>query len=142
MAVTGGKYHGKSGAVYMSKVGTGTALAITTLNSWSLDMATDTVEVTAFGDANKTYVQGLKDLKGSFSGFFDNSDDSVFQASDSADGCKLYLYPSTNLGTNGSGAYWYGPAWVNASIECGNDSAVTISADFVAKSSWGRYWYT
>lgn len=127
-------YHGKSGMVYASTNGTGVAASVVLLTSWSLDMATDKVETTAFGDPNKTYVQGLRDLKGSMSGFWDSGSDVLFDGSESADGIKLYLYPSSNAAT----VYFYGPAWLDASISCEVGGAVKMTANFVANGAWGR----
>ena len=118
----------------LSTTGTGTAATGVSLSKWSLDRSTDKVDVTAFGDTNKVYVQGLPDIKGSISGWFDDTDDALFDASDSADGCKLYLYPSTNVLTN----YHYGPAWLDASIDVGADGAISIAGSFVANGAWGR----
>jgi hypothetical protein len=128
------KYHGKRGVVYMSVSGSTTATNLGALSSWDLNMATDTVEVTSFGDANKTYVQGLPDLSGSMSGFFEDSQDTLFDAAASADGVKIYLYPSSDAPT----IYWYGPAWVDASISTGVSAAITVSANFRANGSWGK----
>lgn len=128
------RYHGRKGTIYMSPDGTAAASPLGSMSSWDLNMATDTVEVTAFGDANKVYVQGLPDLSGSMSGFFDDTNDTLFDAAASADGCKIYLYPSSDAPT----VYWYGPAWVDASISTGVGAAVTTSANFRAKSSWGK----
>jgi len=127
------KYHGKSGAAYISTSGTGNAAAIS-LTDWSLDMKTDRVDVTSFQDSNKAYVQGLKDLSGALSGFWDNATDSLFDAADSADGCKIYLYPNTNI----SGQYFYGPAWLDASINTAVSDAVKVSGTFAANGAWGR----
>lgn len=118
--------------MYLSTTGTGTASAIN-LAQWSLNKATDKIDVTSFGDANKTYVQGLPDISGSLSGFWDHSDSKLFTAADSSDGCNLYLYMSSDA----SGLYFYGPAWLDASIEVGVSAAVSISANFVARGSWG-----
>lgn len=128
------RYHGKKGKVYMSTSGTGNAVAVASLSSWSIDQSTDKAETTAFGDANKTYVQGLPDISGSLSGFFDDADTTLFSGSGSADGVKMYLYPSTDAPS----VYWYGPAWVDYSIEVGVGDAVSLSADFAANGSWGR----
>ena len=97
-------------------------------------MATDKVDVTAFGDPNKTYVQGLRDIKGSISGWWDSADDSLFDASESADGMKLYLYPASTAST----IYFYGPAWMDASIDVGATGAVSVSGNFVANGAWSR----
>jgi hypothetical protein len=107
---------------------------IASLSKWSLNMATDKVDVTAFGDTNKTYVQGLRDIKGQLSGFWDNADDSLFDGSDSTDGVNLYLYPSSSY----TSTYFYGPAWLDASIDVSVSGAVTVSGDFVANGAWSR----
>lgn len=127
-------YHGKKGVVYISTSGTAAAVAAVSLSSWSLDSATDRVEVTAFGDTNKTYVQGLPDLTGELSGFWNDTSDQLYDASRSADGVKLYLYPSSDATTK----YFYGPAWVDFSIEVPVDGAATISGSFAANGSWGQ----
>jgi len=92
------------------------------------------VDVTSFGDANKTYVQGLPDIKGEMSGFFDDTSDAFFDGAESSDGVKLYLYPSSNAPT----VYHYGPAWLDASIATPVSGAVTVKGSFVANGSWGR----
>jgi len=128
------RYHGKSGGVYGSTTGAGVAAPLASLSKWSLSMATDKVETTSFNDPNKTYVQGLKDVKGTFSGFWDNADDSLFDGADSADGVRLYLYPATSY----QQAYFYGPAWLDASIDVDVNGAVTVTGNFVANGAWGR----
>jgi hypothetical protein len=127
------KYHGKKGVVYISTSGSGNASSIQ-LTEWTLNMATDKVEVTSFGDANKTYVQGLKDTQGTINGFWDSADTKLFDAADSTDGIKMYLYPSSDA----SGLYFYGPAWLDASITTGVGSAVAMNGSFVANGSWGK----
>jgi len=128
------KYHGRKGLIYLSTSGTGNATSFANLNSWSLDLSTDATEVTAFGDANKTYVQGLKNVSGQFSGFYDDSASAnLFTAADSADGVKVYIYPSSDAITK----YAYGPAWVSCSINGGVGAAVQVSGSIVANGSWG-----
>jgi hypothetical protein len=128
------RYPGRNGVVYLSTTGSGTATTVIALTEWSVNSTTDKIDVTAFGDANKTYVQGLKDLQGTFSGFWDDTETKVFSAADSSDAVKLYLYPSSNK-TN---SYFYGTAWLDASMNIGVNGAVQISGSFAAASSWGR----
>lgn len=128
------KYHGKKGVVYISTTGTGTATNAIGLNNWSLDQPTDRVETTEFNAGNKTYVQGFKDATGSISGFWDDTENKLFQAGDSSDGCKLYLYPSADAPSK----YWYGPAWIDASVTTPIDGAVGVSVTFAANGTWGR----
>ena len=127
-------YAGRKGMVYLSTTAAGAASAVLNLTQWTLDQSTDKIEVTSFGDANKTYVIGLKDVQGSFSGFFNDAETKPFTAADSTDGCKLYLYPSTDAPT----IYWYGPAWLDVSIDTGVSDAVSISGNFAANGAWAK----
>jgi hypothetical protein len=128
------KYSGGSAVVYLSTSDAGAATTVLGLNAWSLNMPTDKYEVTEFGDTNKTYVQGLPDTTGSISGFWDDTDDNIYDASRSSDGCNMYLYPSSNAATK----YWYGKAWMDFSIDCPQTGPVAVSADFSARASWGQ----
>ncbi len=128
------KYSGKKGVVYISTSGTGAATAIVGLNEWSLDMKTERHDTTEFGASNKTTVQGFPDVTGRLAGFWDDTSDSLYDASRSADGCKLYLYPASTAATK----YWYGPAWVDFSITTGASDAIKVSATFSANGDWGQ----
>lgn len=130
------RYHGKKGLVYISVNACTTTLASSaiSLNSWSLNMPTDKVEVTAFGDSNKQYVQGLPDATGQIAGWWDSTSDDLYDASRSANGVKLYLYPSSDAISK----YFYGPAWVDFSIDTGHDKAISVSAAFSANGAWGQ----
>lgn len=128
------KYHGRKGLIYMSASGTAAATTFANMTAWTLNANTDKVDVTAFTDTNKAYVQGLKDIQGTFQGFFDDSASAaLFTAADSSDGVKLYLYPSSDA----IAKYAYGPAWVDASIATSVNGAVTVSANFAANGAWG-----
>lgn len=123
---------GRRGVVYISTTGTGNAQNIISLNQWTLNKTTDKIEVTAFGDTTKTYVQGLPDIQGTFSGFWNDSETKITTAAASTDGCKMYLYPDSSKPTS----YHYGPAWLDVSYECPVGGAVTISGNFAANGSW------
>jgi hypothetical protein len=127
-------YAGRKGVVYLSTTAAGVATNVIKLNTWTLDQSTDKIEVTAFGDANKTYVQGLKDIKGTIGGFFDDLETKPWSGADSATGVNMYLYPSADNPTT----YWYGPAWLDCSINVPVSGAVGISGSFAANGSWGR----
>jgi hypothetical protein len=127
-------YAGRKGVVYLSTTGSGAATNVIKLNQWTINRTTDKIEVTSFGDANKTYVQGLPDVQGTFSGFWDDTETKPFTAAASSDGCKLYLYPSSDAPTR----YFYGPAWIDASVNTGVSAAVALSANFKANGAWAR----
>lgn len=117
----------------MSTTGSGVAVPVASLSHWSLDYSTDTVEVTSFGDSNKTYVQGLPDVAVSFEGFYDDTDSTLYTASASTDGARVYLYVSTNAASK----YVYGPAWVNFSLDDSVSDAVKVTGNISANGSWG-----
>lgn len=129
------RYSGRKGLVYMSPSGTGTAVSVIALSKWSLSMARDKVDVTAFGDTNKQYVFGFADISGALSGFWDDTSDALYDGSGSADGVKLYLYPSSDALTK----YWYGPAWVDFSIDVDGSGAATVSSSIAGAGTWGQY---
>ena len=119
--------------VYLAIEGsTGVATLCVKLNAWTLNLATDKFEVTSFSDTNKTYVQGLKDIQGTISGFWDDTETKPFAGAASTTGVKLYLYPDSTTATK----YAYGIAWLDASIETPVNGAVTLSANFAAANSW------
>lgn len=125
-------YAGRKGVVYLSTTGSGNASSVLKLNAWTVNRTTDKIEVTAFGDANKTYVQGLPDVQGTFGGFWDDGESKPFTGAGSSDGVKMYLYPSSDAPTK----YWYGPAWLDLSMDTGVSGAVTLSGSFAANGSW------
>ena len=126
-------YHGRRGRMLLSTTGSGTPTTVLHLTEWALNMPTDRVETTSFGDANKTYVQGLQDLSGTFSGFWDDTESKLFQAAVSGTGSQVYLYPDA---TNAPTKYAYGPAWVDVSITTGVAAAVAVSGSFAANGAW------
>lgn len=127
-------YHGKNAVIYVSTTGTGVATTVGGVAKWSLDMKTDKVDVTCFGDTNKAYVQGLRDVQGTLSGFWDSAADTLYDAAASIDGCKLYIYPSAAA----TGKFFSGPAYLDFSAEAGADGAVTINCSFAAAGAWAQ----
>jgi hypothetical protein len=129
------RHSGRYGRVMVSTSATAAAAAAVSLNAWNIDRTTDTTETTSFGDPNKTYVQGLPDVSGSFGGFWDDTSTLIFSAANSPDGVKLYLYPDF---VNNPTVYFYGPAWLDASITVGVGDAIGITANFKANGAWGN----
>jgi hypothetical protein len=127
------RYHGKSGYCYIQGSGAA-AIPVAALTEWSLEMKRDRVDVTAFGDTNKVMVQGLPAFSGSFSGFWDEADDTLYQASEATSGRAMYIYPSRDAVTK----YFYGTAWVDVSASGSMGDAVKIEGTFEAAGAWGR----
>lgn len=118
--------------MYASVSGTTTAVPVASLTDWALNLTTARTEVTAFGDTNKTYVQGLPDVAGTFSGFWDDTDTTLATAAQSPDGCKIYLYTSTDA----SSRYAFGPSWVDVSFTGSVGDAVKMTGSFAANGVW------
>lgn len=127
---------GKNGAVYVSPDGIAAASPVLNLTKWTLDRNAGTIEVTAFGDLNKVYLLDLPDLKGTLTGFWDSASDPLYVAGLSAGGTTLYLYPDR---LNTPTKYDYGPAWLTTAVDTDVKGAVTVSANFVARGSWGHF---
>jgi hypothetical protein len=130
------RYHGKAGRLYMDTTGAGTATPVAQLESWTIDMTTDTAEVSAFGDLNKEYVQGLFDVKGQLKGFWNDADTTLMTARGSTSPVKVYLYPATSASTK----YAYGLAWVSLQMEAPINGPVRMSGNWVAGGDWGFNW--
>jgi hypothetical protein len=63
------------------------------LNTWKLSQKTDKINVTCFGDNNKKYVMGLKDISGSVGGFWNSDELTLFHAVDATEPGMLELIP-------------------------------------------------
>jgi hypothetical protein len=123
MANSGTKLHGKNGKILFN----GTTVAVK--NQWSLNLNRDFVDATVFGDVNKTYLVGLRDISGTYNGLLDNSGDVLLTASANDAGLiELYSDAST-LVASGSG-------FIDASITASNTDAVRISGNFRAQGPW------
>lgn len=123
--------HGRSGVLYLGPTNGAAAVNVARMTTWTVNYTTDQVEVTAFGDSNKTYVAGLPDASGSFSGFWDSGATSTFQtAARDGQSRKMYLYPD---GT--STRYWYGDVLLDFASTGGVTAAVTAAANFTAASA-------
>ena len=122
------RIHGRNGIIYLNLASGGTPEPIAFLNSWSIKMATDTAEVTAFADTNKTYIAGLPDASGDFSGYYDDASVQTYTAASDGIARKMYLYPSTLKTTQ----YFYGSVIADFSADAKVDGAVTMSASWKA----------
>jgi hypothetical protein len=96
-----------------------------------LSLKTEKEEVTCFGDTNKVYVPGMKDISGSVEGFWDSTDPTLFEAADAPTPGMLKLVPNSTEAT----FFWTGLAYLDAEIDV--DLAVpTVSGEFSAAGPW------
>ena len=119
---------GRFGVVYIGAANGGTAVNMPNLRSWSLDGATDFIDVTCMGDSNHSYVSGIPDSSGAFNGVWDSATATVFYTA-ARDGLsrKMYLYPGGS-----SANYWYGDILLDSNFQGAWDSAVEVAANWTA----------
>jgi hypothetical protein len=122
---------GRNGRLYANITSGGTAESIAFLNKWSLNFASDKIEVTAFGDTTKTYVAGLPDCQGDYTGFYDNATAQFYTAATDGVARKFYLYPDNTL----TSQYWFGTAFFDVSVEAEVSGAVSISGSLAAATA-------
>lgn len=131
-ANAGTKRHGKNGAIYIGgPKGSGTKVAAK--SEWTLNLNRDYVDATVFGDTNKTYLVGLKDIQGSFNGLLDVSGDLLVNATNSDDQV-IYLYADDRASNEILIAH--GPGLFDATITASNTDAIRVSGNFRASGSW------
>lgn len=128
------RQHGYKGQVLIDPAGGSTYVAIAALNRWTLDMSRDRVDVTAFQDTNKQYVQGLPDIKGTIGGWWDptTTPTEVFDVAMGDVAVGLKLVPSTLVAT----AFFSGLAYLDASIDVAANGAIAISGSWAAAGPW------
>jgi hypothetical protein len=136
-ANSGLKLHGKNGAIYLGggKIGSGFPQTNKVANKveWTLNLNRDYVDATVFGDVNKTYLVGLKDIQGTFNGILDVSGDLVVNATNS-DTVYIYLYADDR--DTHEILVAYGPGLMDASITASNTDAVRVTSNFRASGAW------
>ena len=136
-ANAGTKLHGKNGAIYFNgaKVGTGFPQTnkVASKVEWTLNLNRDYVDATVFGDVNKTYLVGLKDIQGTFNGLLDVSGDLVVNATNS-DTIQIYLYGDDRDSFEQLIAN--GPGLIDASITASNTDAIRVTGNFRASGAW------
>lgn len=126
------RYAGRKGRLYAGLASdTAVAEPVAFLSSWSLDMSTDKIDVTAFGDTNKTVVPGLPSASGAYSGFWDNATSQMFNAAVDGLPRKFYLYATTDVPTK----YIWGTAYFDATLSTEVSGAVEISGNYEAASN-------
>jgi hypothetical protein len=132
MAAVGTALHGKNGAIYFGgPISGGTKVVNKT--EWTLNLGRDYVDSTVFGDVNKTYLVGLKDVQGTFAGLLAINGDAQVNATNS-DEIYIYLYADDRVGHEMLVAY--GPGLVDASITASNTDAIKTTGNFRAAGAW------
>lgn len=104
---------------------------IASVNGWKLSLKTDYEDVSCFGDPNKVYVPGLRDISGSLGGFWNSTDPTLIEASSASTPGYLELAPNS---TEPSFIFG-GLAYIDSDIDC-SMSAPKVSSTFKAAGPW------
>jgi hypothetical protein len=128
------RIHGKRGRIYWEITSGGSAEPLPFIARWAIRFPTDKADVTAMGDTHKTYVSGMPDCTGMFSGFLDDSTAQTYTAATDSLARKVYIYPDLSSNTK----YWFGTAVADFTSEGGVDGGVTVNADWAAASLFTR----
>jgi hypothetical protein len=129
-----GRIHGRRGRVYIDVAGGGLASPLPFQSKWSVSFSTDKDDVTSFDDTNKTYVAGLPDASGDFSGFYDDATSQTYQAASDGIPRKFYLYPNLSNVTQ----YWYGIVLPDFKVDGDVASSVTVASSWVAAGPFNK----
>lgn len=140
-----GRFHGRNGIVYMgvfspqdpigSRASAAAAGPMAYLSDWSISFSTNKVDVTCMGDQNLTYVAGLPDASGDFSGFMDDASAQTYTAATDGLPRNFYLYPNTSKVNE----YFYGTVLPDYSVSGSVTAAVTLKSSWNAASRISRY---
>ncbi len=134
MAAAGTALHGKNGAIYLGGP-KGSGVKLVNKTEWTLNLGRDYVDSTVFGDTNKTYLVGLKDIQGTFAGLLAIAGDAQVNATNS-DAVDIYLY-----GDDGGTPLLIasGPGLMDAAITASNTDAIKTTGNFRAAGAWAVF---
>lgn len=124
---------GRTGKVLYDPTGAGgaTLVELASINAFTLDASTEMEDVSCYGNLNRVYLPGLRDTQGTFSGFFNADDLTLWEATVATTAGLLELRPNST----DTAAKWSGKAWLDASIDA-SLSAPKVSSKFFAADTW------
>jgi len=129
------RLHGNNGRIQMDPAGGAALVTLADMNAWSLDMATDRVDVTGFGDTNKRRVAGLPDYSGAIDGWWNavaTSSPLYFAAVLAGTPVTLRLIPNILDPTT----YFQGLANVDGSVNVSSTGAISTKGKWDAAGNW------
>jgi hypothetical protein len=127
-------YHTKDGVVLLSPSQAAPPVRLPKMTEWTLDMTGNDIDVTNFDSTNQEFLKGWPARRGTLAGFWDDSNDTLFDASESPTGAYLYLYMTARSTSH----YWWGPCNVDASIRANVAEVGRVTATFTASGQWFR----
>jgi hypothetical protein len=122
---------GRYGTIKYDPAGV-TPLLLISLNGWKLSLKTDYEDVTCFGDTNKVYVPGMRDISGTLGGFWNADNVVLFAATAASTPGLLELAPNSTEPT----FKFSGLAYLDADIDCSAKGAPKVQSGFRAAGAW------
>lgn len=122
---------GRAGMLYVALASGGSAEPVAFTKKWSIDLAPQDFDVTAFGDANQVSLAGIPAIGGDYDGFYDTGSDQLFAAAVDGAARPFYLYTSPGNGFKGQGIFAF-------SVETPQDGPVTMSGSWKAAGAITR----
>ena len=129
------RYRGLKLQLYCSTTAAGAAVPVIGITNWTFDASTDKSEATGSGDTNKIQVSGLPNANGTFAFNWDDTDDTLFDAADGGEACRMYLYKDA---ANAPTIYRYGSAYIDIADDVPFAGTVAGSGSFSASGVWAR----
>ena len=129
------RIHGKHGQVSIDPAPASPAdpKALGDINDFTLDLSTQRVDVTCFGDTNIRRVTGLPDFAGTLGGFWNSmTSPKLFKVILSSLPAWLRLYPDITDPTY----FFEGLANIDGSIKVSATGAVSFSGKWDAADNW------
>jgi hypothetical protein len=127
------RLHGKNGAIYINGAKGGGGTKVASKAEWTLNLNRDYVDATVFGDTNKVYLVGLKDVSGTYAGLLDTSGDLLLNATDE-DTVQVYLYGDDR--DTFEVLIASGPGLFDTAINASNTDAIRVTGNFRASGNW------
>ena len=127
------RFHARTGVLYVGATTSAQASPAAFISSFTIDAKADRVDVTAFGDTSKVYVQGLADAQGTYAGFRDSGAKQLLAAAQDGLSRKWYYYEEAATAT----AYFFGTAFWDQSISLASSSAGALSGTWASATPLG-----
>lgn len=127
----GSRYHARDGLLYVGATTSAEASLATFISSFTMDFKSDRIDVTAFGDANKAYVQGFSDAQGTYEGFRESAAKQLLTAAQDGNDRKFYFYEDRDSMT----AYFYGRAFFDFGMNNSVSDAGKTSGSWAASGT-------
>lgn len=129
----------KNALIMISATEAGSPATVEALASWDIDLSCSEVDVTGIYDANKQYVPGQGDAKGSFTVILDPDSDTL-GVLETAQKTQALVYLFVRLEGTGAGkSQIKAPVYITGwKISSSNDSRVEVAASWVAGGDLDR----